>query len=69
MITQRPELAHAVWRASTYSGNSGNCVEIADLPSAVRAVRDAKNPTGPHLLFALSEWTAFCAGVRDGQFG
>lgn len=33
------------WRKSTYSGpNSDDCVEVADLPVAGKAVRDSKKP-------------------------
>jgi hypothetical protein len=32
------------------------------------AVRDSKNPDGPVLRFTASEWSAFLAGVRDGDF-
>lgn len=68
MSTHRPELARAVWRASSYSAASGNCVEIADLHEGDRAVCDSKNPTGAVLVFGPAEWSAFCAGLRDGQF-
>lgn len=35
------------WRKSSYSGsNGGNCVEVA---SALGALRDSKNPSGPVL--------------------
>lgn len=58
-----------IWRKSTHSGtNGGDCVEVADLPDGGRAVRDSKNPQGPVLSFTPSEWQAFTAGVRDGQF-
>lgn len=57
------------WRTSSYSsGQGGNCVEIADLPNGARAVRDSKNPDGGHLMFTASEWSAFAAGVRAGEF-
>jgi hypothetical protein len=32
------------------------------------AIRDSKNPDGPVLRFTASEWSAFLAGVRDGDF-
>jgi hypothetical protein len=67
MITQRPELARAVWRASSYSGNSGNCVEVADL-TARCAVRDSKNPNGPILIFTSAEWSELTSAVRSGEF-
>lgn len=68
MIIQRPELTRAVWRASSYSAASGNCVEVAHLHDRHRAVRDSKNPTGPVLIVTPVEWAAFTAGVHDGQF-
>lgn len=57
------------WRKSTYSGaNSSDCVEVAVLPNGGRAVRDSKDPNGPRLAFTASEWRAFTAGVKDGEF-
>lgn len=68
MRTHRPELARAVWRASSYSAASGNCVEVADLLDGSRAVRDSKDPAGLALIFTPDEWAAFCAGVRNSEF-
>lgn len=40
------------WRKSSYSSdNGGNCIELADLATAV-GVRDSKDPEGPHLTVA-----------------
>jgi uncharacterized protein DUF397 len=36
------------WRKSSFSGNEGNCVELAHTDTT-GAVRDSKNPAGPHL--------------------
>jgi hypothetical protein len=36
------------WRKSSYSGENGACIEIADLPDGGAAMRDSKNP-GPVL--------------------
>jgi Domain of unknown function (DUF397) len=59
----------ASWRKSSYSnGAGGACVEIADLDSGWRAVRDSKDPAGPALTFSPGEWTAFIAGVRASAF-
>ncbi|MGH3965600.1 MAG: DUF397 domain-containing protein, partial [Pseudonocardiaceae bacterium] len=33
------------------------------------AVRDSKDPTGTALMFTATEWAAFTAGVRGGEFG
>ncbi|KUL39298.1 DUF397 domain-containing protein [Actinoplanes awajinensis] len=64
-----PDLSRAVWRKSTRSGsNGGNCVEVAGNLPGIVAVRDSKDPGGPALTFAPGEWTAFLAGVKDGEF-
>ena len=53
------------WRKSSYSGNGGNCVEVArNLPGVV-AVRDSKNPDGPVLIISRDEWARFTAGLRS----
>jgi Domain of unknown function (DUF397) len=65
-LTQSDDLA---WRKSSYSGANGqDCVEVASLPKGGRAVRDSKDPDGPRLAFTASEWRAFIAGVKDGEF-
>jgi hypothetical protein len=57
------------WRTSSFSGNNGACVEVADLPDGGRAVRDTKDKgAGPILRFTPAEWQAFVAGVKDGEF-
>jgi len=62
-------LEDAVWHKSSYSGTSGNCVEVAtNLPGLV-VLRDSKDPEGPALVFAVSEWRGFVEGVRGGQLG
>ena len=41
------DLSRAEWRKSSFSSQSGNCVEVArNLPGLV-AVRDTKHQTGP----------------------
>ncbi|MGH3781490.1 MAG: DUF397 domain-containing protein [Pseudonocardiaceae bacterium] len=63
------ELVHARWTKSSYSGTGGgNCVEVADLATGHRAVRDSKNPDRGELIFTSTEWAAFAAGVRAGEF-
>ncbi|MFB8777133.1 DUF397 domain-containing protein [Streptomyces broussonetiae] len=56
------------WVKSSYSGNNGNCVEVAALPGGGRALRDSKNPDGSALVFSSGEWGAFVAGVMAGEF-
>jgi hypothetical protein len=43
-------------------------VEVAELIDGGRAVRHSKDPDGPRLRFTASEWKAFIAGVKDGEF-
>ncbi|HET9898254.1 MAG TPA: DUF397 domain-containing protein [Streptosporangiaceae bacterium] len=65
----QPDLTGATWRKSSYSGTSGNCVEVAtNLPGLV-AIRDSKDPEGPKLVVSVSEWQSFVAGVQAGEFG
>ncbi|HUY48279.1 MAG TPA: DUF397 domain-containing protein [Streptosporangiaceae bacterium] len=64
----KANLARATWRKSSYSGGSGNCVEIAgNLPGGV-GVRDSKDPSGPALIFTSRAWRAFIAGVKNGEY-
>jgi hypothetical protein len=56
------------WFKSSYSGNGASCVECARLPDGGMAVRDTKNRSGPMLRFTATEWQAFLAGVRHGEF-
>lgn len=63
------ELPGAAWRKSSYSGGTGNCVELAGLGSGVTAVRDSKRPAQSPLLVEGASWSAFARGVRTGRIG
>jgi hypothetical protein len=41
---------------------------VTQLPAAVVAVRDSKDPDGPKLAFSHADWRAFVAGVKAGEF-
>ncbi|WP_280430061.1 DUF397 domain-containing protein [Nocardia brasiliensis] len=56
------------YRTSSYSQGGSDCVEVAFLEQGHVGVRDSKDPTGPALVFTPSEWDAFLAGARDGEF-
>ena len=62
------DLSGALWVKSTRSSGSKDCVEVAHLDGGFVGVRDSKNPTGPALVFTPGEWSAFTAGVNDGEF-
>jgi hypothetical protein len=54
------------WQRSSFC-DAGSCVEVAD-DGAEWRVRDGKNPGGAMLVFDRSEWAAFVAGVKAGEF-
>ena len=57
-----------VWRKSRASNaTGGECVEVAFADNAV-LIRHSQDRTGPILSFSYSEWRAFLAGARDGEF-
>ena len=58
------DLSRAEWHKSSYSGQSGNCVEVArNLPGLV-AVRDSKQPDGAKLVVSQETWRVFLRAVR-----
>ncbi|WNI32646.1 DUF397 domain-containing protein [Streptomyces sp. ITFR-6] len=67
MTTESPR-----WFKSSYSGNGGQCIEVATNLVASRGVvpvRDSKSPVGPVLNVAVGSFASFVAGVRAGEFG
>ncbi len=58
--------AELQWHKSSFSGANG-CVEVARLVEGA-AVRDTKDRSGPVLRFTETEWAAFVAGVKAGEF-
>jgi hypothetical protein len=58
------DLSRAEWRKSSYSGQDGNCVEVArNLPGLV-AVRDSEKPDGVKLVISQESWRVFLKGLR-----
>lgn len=52
------------WRKSSFSGGGANeCVECADLGPS-HAIRDSKNPGGPHLTLSPTAWRNLLTTVR-----
>lgn len=56
------------WRKSSYSGNSGNCVEVCANHAGTVAVRDSKNVPGPELAVSSGAWSAFVHAIKRNEF-
>lgn len=64
MTTESPR-----WFKSSYSGNGGQCIEVAAnlaAPHGAVPVRDSKTDNGPVLTFGTDAFAAFVGGVRNG---
>lgn len=55
------------WRKSSHSNPSGNCVELARLPSRQTALRNSRNPDGPVLIWHADAVAALLAVVTRGH--
>ncbi|MEV0697359.1 DUF397 domain-containing protein [Saccharopolyspora sp. NPDC050389] len=61
------DLRHLPWHKSSYSGNSGNCVEVAGHPDGTRYVRDTKDRERGVLAFGAAQWAAFVVASKAGE--
>ena len=59
--------ARVRWRKSSYSGGSGNCVEVGGNLPGVVGVRDSKDPGGRALTFPAAAWLIFADQVKSGK--
>jgi hypothetical protein len=55
------------WRKSSFSGDQGNCVEVAHIGDGV-AVRNSNRPDAGTVHFTRAEVAAWIAGCRAGEF-
>lgn len=60
--------ADFTWTKSSYSGNQGDCVEVAHgaVPAAL-PVRDSKRPAGPAVVFGDVAWDGFVDALKRGD--
>ena len=58
------DLSRAEWRKSSYSGQDGNCVEVARNLPGLAVVRDSKEPNGAKLVVSRETWRGFLKGLR-----
>lgn len=63
-----PPTVAPIWRKSTVSNPTGNCVELAVLFDGNVAVRNSRSPDGRHLIYTRAEIAAFVLGVQAGEF-
>ncbi|MBO0855165.1 MAG: DUF397 domain-containing protein [Nocardia sp.] len=66
--TTADRVPNAVWRKSTFSNPSGNCVEVADLANGLVAMRNSRDPEGAVLVYTRPEIDAFLRGAKVGEF-
>jgi len=62
------ELGNVQWLKSQYSNGTGECVELAALPTGEVAMRNSRFPAGSALVYTQAEIRAFLAGAKDGEF-
>ncbi|MDA3648120.1 DUF397 domain-containing protein [Saccharopolyspora indica] len=55
------------WKKSSYSGQTGSCVEVGGSSGIVR-VRDTKDRAGSTLTFGQHSWVAFLRAVKNQRF-
>lgn len=61
------DLSRAAWRKSSYSGDQGNCLEVADGIAGLVPVRDSKAPHRPALVFPAAQWRTFISNVKSSH--
>jgi hypothetical protein len=61
------EMSAATWIRSRACSSDG-CVEVAHLADGSVALRDSKDVRKAAHVFDRDEWSAFIAGVKNGEF-
>ncbi len=67
MAAHDQDVSRAAWRKSSHSGQDGNCVEIATNLPGIVVMRDSKNPDGPVLRFARTDWSVIILAMQAGE--
>ena len=57
-----------VWRKSSASGGSGECVEVAQWKSSV-FIRDSRDRSGAVLVVNSAQWLGLLRRARNGEAG
>jgi hypothetical protein len=68
--TATPAVPHPsfLWRKSSHSNPSGECVELRRLTDAHVGVRYSHHPDGPALILSHATMVAFIQRVKSGDF-
>lgn len=62
----KPEIVSS-FRKSSYSGQEGDCVEVARTADGGRVLRDSKDHAGPSITLGAEAWTSFLAKLKEGH--
>lgn len=62
-----PNIETATWRKSSYSGEGGDCVEVAEGFPGILPIRDSKDTSGPNLAFDTQTWTSFMTALKADE--
>lgn len=70
-VTTAVRLPAVDWHISSRSGDgSGNCVEAGPILDGTGriAIRHSHHPDGTVIVYTQTEWRAFIAGTKAGEF-
>jgi Domain of unknown function (DUF397) len=67
MGPEEPKSGSLAWRAARRCGES-TCVEVAQAPPGLVAVRDSTDTNGPILRYSSGEWSWFLREAKNGSF-
>ena len=56
------------WRKASYSGNTGDCVELAALGGHTAGIRDSKHPDAGHLTITRGQLQELIDTAKSGGF-
>lgn len=62
-----PDLTDALWRDAHQDTPRGGGIEAAFVEH-MTCMRNGEDPHRPVLVFTETEWNAFVAGAKDGEF-
>lgn len=66
--TRAADLGPVTWRRPVGGADEGQNVEFAVLDDGQVAVRNARDPEGPVLVYTPAEISAFVDGAKKGEF-